>query len=266
MRRLKIKLAVISSLILGVFFFNSCETNDNTEIDGQSIENPFEKVGIEHNNLVKEILSSLEGKNREEKINFTNKYLSDKIETDKKSRSIYSVINYNSEIQDYEVYNDPKKLYQSFLSVGSKNKSFNSKSFFIASKENIQYEVNEVLDLLESNDLTLDEIINEVDRREKLVSDKFDEEDFETIYSFYSTMRHSFTYWAPTDQGGEGGFDNFVSNYSNKSQTSAKVKKINWWKVGGCDVVGALVGCRGGFWGAVIVGAGASVISIIMQA
>ena len=252
-------------MIIGVLFFSSCEKNNNTEIDNQSIENPFEKVGIEHNILVKEIINSLEGSNKKEKIDFTNKYLSNKIETSNKSKSSSFIVNYNSEIKNYEVYNDAKKLYQTFLNIGLKNKSDKSKNYSIVSKESIQNEVNEVLDLLESDYLTLDDIINDVDKREKLVSEKFDEEDYEAIYSFYSTMRYSFTYWAPTEEGGEGGFDSFTNNYSNKSNTFSRARKINWWKVGGCDVVGALVGSRGGIWGAVIVGAGASTISIIMQ-
>jgi hypothetical protein len=146
------------------------------------------------------------------------------------------------------------------------NKS-NSNQVYVDTKDIIVNEVNEVLSFLESNDLKLDQIIEEIEKREKLVEDKFDEADFETIYSFYSTMRHSVNYWAPSNEGGEGGFDNFVNIQSktNYSKSLQMKSKINWWKVGGCDAVGALVGCRGGIWGAVITGAGASVISIIMQ-
>lgn len=133
-------------------------------------------------------------------------------------------------------------------------------------KEDVQNEVYEVLDFLESNDLTLTQIVEEIVNREILAEQKFEQDDLETIYSFYSTLRHSANYWAPESEGGEGGFDSFINTQSKTNHSkSSQMKKINWWKVGGCDAVGALVGCRGGFWGAVIVGAGASVISIIMQ-
>ncbi|MDO5104270.1 hypothetical protein [Capnocytophaga sp.] len=123
-----------------------------------------------------------------------------------------------------------------------------------------------VLDFLNSNKLTLTEILEEVKKRESIAAEKFKQDELEGIYAFYSTLKHSAKYWAPKKEGGEGDFDNFTAKqYQASYAKTARMAHINRWKVGGCDAVGALVGCRGGVWGAVITGAGASAISVIMQ-
>lgn len=250
------------TVIFSLFLIN-CQKEDKFEEINNV--NPFDYVGREHNKVVKDALEKLVGNSNENKISFTNVYISNLVQRSNKNKTS-ELTNYNILINNNKVYKNPRALYNEFILLSKNHRRSNNNEIYIDLKLNIQTEVNEVLTYLQSENLTLNEILNEIKKREIQLVNKFSGDDLEAMYIFYSTWRHSSLYWAPTSEGGEGGFDNYeILNNPQSQKSTNKNSKINWWKVGGCDLVGALVGCRGGIWGAVITGAGASVISIIMQ-
>lgn len=216
--------------------------------------------------MLKNVLFNLQVSSKEEQIEFVNSYLDGELEKIKLNTLNVVPENYNKGIKNHMVYYSGKELYRAFLSADKILQKNTSTPTYIYARKNIQDEVNEVLDFLDSNELTLTGILEEIKKREIIATKKFKQDELESIYSFYSTLRHSAKYWAPEKEGGEGGFDNYATKqYQAGYSITARKAEITWWKVGACDAIGALVGCRGGFWGAVITGAGASAISIIMQ-
>ncbi|MDM1373754.1 hypothetical protein [Myroides marinus] len=151
------------------------------------------------------------------------------------------------------------------------NIDVNNKNYLYSVNNNTDVIKNEVFEDLDKIDLlggNLKNILFYINEREKNVENKFNEEnDRNSMYSFYATLRHSFVFWAPINEGGEGNFDKYMSEKNNNDSLSISIRgSINWWKVGGCDAVGATVGgIMGGPKGALVTGAGASIISIIMQ-
>lgn len=75
-----LKLSLLGITLLFTSLFQNCQKENNFENDNQLFKNPFEKVGIEHNNMVKNILSDLQGSSKIDKIDFTNSYLSTHLE------------------------------------------------------------------------------------------------------------------------------------------------------------------------------------------
>ncbi|MFJ1330173.1 hypothetical protein [Capnocytophaga canimorsus] len=256
-------------LLLGIIFlFQSCqkENNNNVQYDNKVFENPFEQVGVQHNEMLENVLFNLKVSSKKEQIEFVNSYLENELKKIKLNTLDVVPENYNKYVENHSVYYNGKDLYRAFLSLDKMSQKSTSNSTYIYARKNIQDEVNDVLDFLDSNELTLAGILEEVKKREIIAVGKFKQDELESIYSFYSTLRHSAKYGAPEKEGGKGGFDKYIAKQHQASYSkTAREADINWWKVGGCDAIGALVGSRGGFWGAVITGAGASAISVIMQ-
>lgn len=163
-------------LLLGIIFlFQSCQKeNNNVQYDNKVFENPFEQVGVQHNEMLKNVLFNLQVSSKKEQIEFVNSYLENEL---KKTKSnILNVVpeNYNKYIENYTAYYNGKELYRAFLSLDKMSQKSTSNPTYMYTRKNIQDEVNEVLDFLDSNELTLAGILEEVKKERVLLQENLD--------------------------------------------------------------------------------------------
>lgn len=260
MKTIKILIYLCISLAL-----MSCSENASITDTETPFENPFETVGIEHNILLKQLLVETSNYNQEDAIRHVISFTDSKI----KSQGLSSNVNLNNEVSDFTIFRNPKKLYNFYKGdIILKGYSTSSEDNDEAVSEDVDREINEVLDLLESQSWELESLLTVMGEREKNIPATLNEQEQLAIYSMYSTLRHSMSYWAPANEGGEGGFDAYNNSVTSQSTKSGDLisGKIKWWKVGAVDLIGAAMGAySGGIGGALVVGGGASLIAIIMQ-
>lgn len=199
----------------------------------KTLTNPMEKVGIEHNKVVKNLLPKI-----------TQKGWS-------KTQAIEEVIKWGKDNGDTfhnssRNYTDPYALL----------KEYNLPS-------DLEVEVKSLIDAL-SKSKDYSEVENLVNVRLSSVSSKFSGKELEAIQSYLAVVKYSSKLWLPKEAGGEDALSTLIISEPIGGGSPNMV--INWWKVAACDGVGAIGGGIMGGWVGAGVGAGvASICSGINQ-
>ena len=217
---------------------NSCNKED---LAIKGIKN-FDYVGEEHNLRIKPLMESLV------KMNKKSAYKT--LEKDSKTKS-GSETNVERELLNCvpcNAINDPEVYLNELYSQ-------------LNMKVIVYNELSNILGRLDKDFNSLSELENWIENRKPYINRNFSGKEKEQVVAFYSTLLHSANFWAPKNENGQGGYDQFVAE--NGKAWGWK----NWLKVAACDAVGAVGGAILGNWpGAVVGGVVASACSAINQA
>lgn len=251
-----------SSIFIAIFGIAlwSCNKSENL-VSGKQFENPNENIGKEHNRLLPIVLENLDVSNKSQSINIINQRLKEINKSISEKENSSKAVNINEIIINYTSYKSPEDYFAEYSTLTNMESDDNDyENLSQAAKSEIQ----NVIEYVSEKDWNLNELTNYLTSQEQLLNGKnYNDFDKSSLFSYYATYRHSIEFWAPINQGGQGGLDNFISE--NNINTPEGWDNVNWWKTGGVDAIGALMGARGGWIGALIGCVGASAISVIMQ-
>jgi len=224
--------------------------------------NPYDYCGVLHNKSLRMTLDQLAG---EPNVSF-DKTVSTAFRISEQVILEAGVIPQRSSPINFEEDEDLIALLQ-FVMEDVEN---NYENFIAAldldsyTKEQLQSLFKNVITMSEDENVTEDDIFNEIVIFEtnvlrNIISIPSDE--LEIILAGTSTFRHSLSFWA--DEMNIQSYDKKASD----SEVLALAKK-KWWKwlvVAGADVVGALGGAACGPGGAVLGGAAASALAVVVE-